>query len=83
MPGLLFLCLPLCAACSSKQIVTEPEVVRVAPPVLLMEPTPEPECRNTAETNGDLLRCYGEYQDALRAANTDKATLKRITEEAR
>lgn len=77
------LCLLLCASCSPKQIVTEPEVIRLAPPAQLVQPTPEPQCRNTAKTNGDLLRCYGQYQDALRAANADKAALKPLTEEAR
>ncbi len=77
------LCLLLCAACSGKQVVSEPEVVRVTPPALLMTPTPEPACRHTLTTNGDLLRCYGEYQDALARANADKAAMKQITEEAR
>lgn len=82
MPGLMCLCLLLCAACSGKQLVTEPEVVRVAPPSLLMEPTPDPACRHALATNGDLLRCYGEYQDALARANADKAALKLLTTEA-
>lgn len=77
------LCLLLCASCSPKQIVTEPEVIRLAPPALLLQPRPEPQCRNTAKTNGDLLRCYGQYQDALRAANADKAALNQLTTEAR
>jgi len=77
------LCLPLFASCSAKQIVTEPEVIRLAPPARLVQPTPEPQCRNTAQTNGDLLRCYGEYQDALRAANADKAALQPLATEAR
>ncbi len=81
--GLICPCLLLCASCSGKQIVTEPEVIRVAPPALLMQPLAEPGFRNTAQTNGDLLRCYGEYQDALRAANADRAALKLLTEEAR
>jgi len=34
-------------------------------------------------TNGDLLRCYGEYQDALGAANADKAAIKLLTEEVK
>lgn len=80
------LCLLLCAACSGKQLVTEPEVVRVAPPSLLLEPTPDPACRQAlainGATNGDLLRCYGEYQDALARANADKAALKLLTTEA-
>lgn len=70
----------LCVSCSPKQLVTEPEVIRVTPPARLQKPTPEPECRNTAKTNGDLLRCYGQYQDALRAANADKAALQAIEE---
>ncbi len=78
------LCLLLCAACSSKQIVSEPEVVRVSPPALLMATTPEPACRQAlasdGATNGDLLRCYGEYQDALARANADKAAMRQITE---
>ncbi len=81
--GLICPCLLLCASCSGKPIVAEPEVIRVAPPALLITPKPEPECRNTAQTNGDLLRCYGEYQDALRAANADRDALKLLTEEAR
>lgn len=79
------LCLLLCAACSGRQVVvSEPEMVRVAPPALLTSPTPEPACRqalvSNGATNGDLLRCYGEYQDALARANADKAALKKITE---
>lgn len=72
----------LCVGCCRKEIVAEPEVIRPVPPALLLLPTPEPLCRNSAATNGDLLRCYGEYQDALRAANADKAALKQISEEA-
>jgi len=74
--------LTLCVGCSPKQIITEPQVIRTAPPALLLEPTPAPKCRNTATTNGGLLRCYGEYQDALGKANADKAALKQITLEA-
>ncbi len=48
-----------------------------------MEPTPEPSCRNGMRTNGDLLRCYGEHQDALRAANADKNATKLLTVEAK
>ena len=77
------LCLILCAGCSGKQVVSEPEVIRPAPPALLLEPTPEPSCRRGLVTNGDLLRCYGEYQDALGAANADKAALKLLTKEVR
>lgn len=77
------LCLILCSGCSGKQVVSEPEVIRPAPPALLLEPTQEPSCRGTMRTNGDLLRCYGEYQDALRAANVDKAAIKPLTEEVR
>jgi hypothetical protein len=77
------LCLILCAGCSGKQVVSEPELIRVTPPALLMEPTPEPSCRSAMGTNGDLLRCYGEYQDALGAANADKAAIKLLTEEVK
>ena len=77
------LCLILCAGCCGKQVVSEPEVIRPAPPALLMELMLEPSCRSDMRTNGDLLRCYGEYQDALRAANVDKVALKPLTMEAR
>lgn len=78
------LCLLLCSGCSARPVVvTEPEVIRPRPLALLMEPTPEPGCRSAAQTNGDLLRCLGDFLDALREANADKAALKLIIGEAK
>ena len=51
-----------------------PQLVRVAPPAHLMEPTPEPVCAPV--TNRDLMDCALDYRDALRRANADKAAIK-------
>lgn len=64
----------LFAACSSKQIVTEPTTIYLKTPAHLMGPTPEPVC--AATTNGALLECYLSARDALRAANADKAAMR-------
>ena len=64
----------LFAACSSKQIVTEPTTIYIKPPQHLTLPTPEPVC--AATTNGALLECYLSARDALRAANADKAAMR-------
>lgn len=72
--GIILLFPMLFAACSSKQIVTEPTTIYLKPPQHLMMPTPEPVC--TATTNGVLLDCYLSARDALRAANADKAAMR-------
>lgn len=64
----------LFAACSSKQIVTEPTTIYLKPPDHLMMQTPEPVC--AATTNGALLDCYLSTRDALRAANADKVAMR-------
>lgn len=59
-----------------------PQLVRVAPPAHLMEPTPEPAC--SPATNADLLDCALDYRDALRRANADKAAIKAsVTQEGK
>lgn len=80
--GLVSLSLLLCAACSSKQVVAVPQVLRVSPAPHLMEPTPEPVC--APDTNADLLDCALDYRDALRRANADKAAIKAsVTQEGK
>ena len=76
MIGLALGCLLLCASCSSSKpkVVTMTEIVRIAPPVQLMEPTPEPDCSNATD-NGDLLQCAQDRLEALRRANADKAAI--------
>lgn len=72
--GIILLFPLLLSACSSKQVVTEPTVIKITPPSHLMAPTPEPVC--AATTNGALLDCYLSARDALRAANADKAAMR-------
>lgn len=72
--GMILLFPFLFAACSNKQIVTEPTTIYLKPPAHLMGPTPEPVC--AATTNGALLDCLMRAMDALRSANADKIAIR-------
>lgn len=50
-------------------------MIRVTPPALLMEATPEPVC--APATNAAMLGCVLDYRAALRRANADKAAIKK------
>ena len=59
-----------------------PQVIRILPPALLLEPVPEPEF--IGEDNAALLDWALDNRDALRRCNADKeAVLKSVSDEAR
>ncbi len=76
--GLLALSLTAFVGCSSKEYVSAPEVVHIAPPAVLMMPTPEPQCNATV--NGELAGCIFDMRAALRRAKADKAAMREVVE---
>ena len=76
--GLLALFLAAFVGCSSKEYVSAPELVHVAPPAVLVLPTVEPQCNAT--TNGELAGCFFDMRAALRRANADKAAMREVVE---
>ena len=73
LPGLTALCLMLPCGCSRP--APRIEVVRHAPPAVLLAPVPQPVPPAQGATNGQLLDYAIELQSAFHSANDDKTAL--------
>ena len=80
LPGLIALCLTLLCGCSKS--APRIEVVRHAPPAVLLAPVPQPVPPAQGATNGQLLDYTIELQSAFHSANDDKTALRGLYEDA-
>lgn len=58
--------------------MTRVDVVRVAPPAVLLEPVSEPAPPDIGATTGDLVSYALDLQDALDAAQADKDAIRKF-----
>ena len=74
--GLIIVCLAVLYGCSSPQLITEYQTVKIKPPALLMADCSGPEPLPSPATNLDLLNYAINLRLALDACNQDKARLR-------